>query len=89
MRSVRAALEIVGTFLQRVKHSEVIVMEIATADAPFIVKHNLGATPTYAHGYGAVNAHTYCTTDDEREWNSKTIKLRYPSTGRVRILVAA
>lgn len=83
------AFGLVESYLSRTARSQVVVMSVAIADRPFIVAHSLGTRPTFAFGYGAVNAHTYTTDDDLREWNDKTIKLRYPSTGRVTIRVEA
>lgn len=75
--------------LDRTPLAEVVPADVVTADAAFIVKHNLGTTPSFATGTGKAAGDLYYTTDDEREWNSKTIKVRHSSTGRLRILVIA
>lgn len=75
--------------LERTPIREVVPMNVSVADRPFIVQHNLNATPTFVSGSGSVNAHIYWTPADKSEWSKSIVKVRYPSTGLVTVRIEA
>lgn len=72
---------IADAFRSRPASCYVEVTANTTANAPFVVRHTLGAVPRFASAMSASNGYIYATADDKAEWTREQIKIRHNVAG--------
>jgi hypothetical protein len=74
-----STFRIIGSSIRSVEYWEGTAS--TTADAPFIVRHNLGTRPRFMSGMVVTNGNVYVGATDLQEWNRSQIKVRCDVAG--------